>query len=223
MRKRAGLSAEELASLCNAAGSGVNITRNIITGIENGKRSTVTLAELLIFAHALKIPPVYLVFPAQKPAADIEGLPGQTGKVYEFVNWFNGDPWASTFQLDDGQLMDSSKHAWISLHERREAERSFNILDDLISLLDEVDESKPPTARQKSSLIQIDSKLADLHRRYSMLRELRVDMYPLREDFEVEAYSRRLNAQAFASWDDDARSSMESIKSTLRAIIEDQL
>src|SRR4051812_14487081 len=55
-RKERGISAQELSDRCD--GLGHSVPRNIIANIENGRRSAVTLQELLVIAMALNVPPI---------------------------------------------------------------------------------------------------------------------------------------------------------------------
>lgn len=60
-RKLRGLSAQGLADACAALGHA--IPRTSIANLENGRRSGVEIAELLVFAKALDVPPIALLLP----------------------------------------------------------------------------------------------------------------------------------------------------------------
>lgn len=59
MRK---LSAQKLADRCDALGL-PGLTRTVITKLENGRKESVSTAELMVLARALEVPPVMLMFP----------------------------------------------------------------------------------------------------------------------------------------------------------------
>lgn len=228
MRKRAGLSAEELAEMCSEMAPDFKMTRNIITGIETGKRTTVTVAELVALACALKLPPVALVYPVQTPLHEVEGWPGQAANAYEFINWFNADPWAATYpsgpRVEMDVLGESSRDAWESIRVRREAERTFNMLDGLMFRLEELDQWGDEPSREAITVLrQIDSMLSDLATKYAVLRSHRVEMLALAEEFEVEDHIDRLKGQTFSRWSEEARLAVESIRSTMERIVKEAL
>lgn len=84
-RKAHGLTAEQLAERCALPG----ITRVVITRLENGRRDSVSTAELQVLAKALDVPPVLLLFPVGLQEA-VEVLPGVTADPWHAVRWFNG-------------------------------------------------------------------------------------------------------------------------------------
>lgn len=82
------MSAQELADRCAALGH--PIQRSVIANLESGRRTTVTVAELIIFGAALEVPPAYLVFPAGYEP-EVEMIPGLVRETYEAAAWFMGD------------------------------------------------------------------------------------------------------------------------------------
>jgi hypothetical protein len=64
----------------------------VLTNIENGRRETVTLAEWLVLAAALRVPPLLLVFPVGRVDV-VEPLPG-----------FEVDPLTALHWAETGQL-----------------------------------------------------------------------------------------------------------------------
>ncbi|MQS14696.1 helix-turn-helix transcriptional regulator [Streptomyces kaniharaensis] len=87
-RDAAGLTVPELAQLC--ADRGLAIPRTTITNLETGRRTSVDLAEFLVIADALGIPPISLLFPVGT-AATVEALPGRAVSTWEAVAWFTGE------------------------------------------------------------------------------------------------------------------------------------
>lgn len=82
------MSAQALADRC--AELGHPIDRTVIVKLEKGGRQSVTVAELLVLAKALGIPPVALVF---APGWDemSEALPDQEVPSWLAVRWFTGE------------------------------------------------------------------------------------------------------------------------------------
>jgi transcriptional regulator with XRE-family HTH domain len=87
-RTRLGMSAQQLADECKKLG--VPIQRSVIANFENGRRTNVAVSDLLVFAAALKVSPMQLVFPVGYERS-IEGLPGLTRDVYSWAGWFSGE------------------------------------------------------------------------------------------------------------------------------------
>jgi transcriptional regulator with XRE-family HTH domain len=87
-RKERGLSAQRLADLC--AQLGMEISRSTISDLENGRRDSMSVAELLVLAAALEVPPVELAVPlARQERAEI--LPGAEIPTWDAGRWFRGD------------------------------------------------------------------------------------------------------------------------------------
>ncbi|MDT3331376.1 helix-turn-helix transcriptional regulator [Microbacterium sp. KSW-18] len=87
-RKEEGWSAQRLADESG-------LTRSVITNIENGRRSDMTVDELLAVSAALRIPPAALLFPIEHPLSaheihEPEGQPGAHPRVIESVDWLSG-------------------------------------------------------------------------------------------------------------------------------------
>ncbi len=88
-RKALGLSAVQLAARTNDLG--YPITRVTISRIENNARAgKVDVAELLILAAALEMPPVLLVFP-DFPYGEARPIPGPDSFGWEAVRWMSGE------------------------------------------------------------------------------------------------------------------------------------
>ena len=68
---------------------GYEVTRAVISDLENGRRRHVTVAELMVLARALNTTPIALLYP--EPCADeIEMLPGITTSGPYAPQWFSG-------------------------------------------------------------------------------------------------------------------------------------
>jgi transcriptional regulator with XRE-family HTH domain len=82
------LTAQQLAQ--RTAGLGYPITRVAISKIEGNKRAgKLDVAELLVLAQALEVPPALLLFP-DYPDGPVQGLPGCERKGVEAVWWVSG-------------------------------------------------------------------------------------------------------------------------------------
>ncbi|MFI6287240.1 helix-turn-helix domain-containing protein [Streptomyces sp. NPDC051018] len=87
-RKERGLSAQGLADACAALG--YEIPRTAIANLENGRRSSVEIAEIFVLARALGIPPIVLLLPIGTAGA-AEVVPGQSLPIWDAVAWFTAE------------------------------------------------------------------------------------------------------------------------------------
>jgi transcriptional regulator with XRE-family HTH domain len=78
------MTAQALADRCGELGHPLD--RSVIAKLEKGIRQTVTVADLLVLARALDLPPVALLFPLDEPGAEV--LPGELRSVWSSLQWF---------------------------------------------------------------------------------------------------------------------------------------
>ena len=72
------------------AAVGKRISKASISEIENGKRKSVSVADLMVLAAALEVPPIVLLFPGI-PDGNLEVLPGRDTDAWSAVEWFVGE------------------------------------------------------------------------------------------------------------------------------------
>lgn len=82
------LSAQELAD--ETARLGYPISRSQIANYESGRKQGLDVAEVLVLAAALEVPPVTLLF-GGPPDEEVEMLPDWTGPAFFGIAWFSGD------------------------------------------------------------------------------------------------------------------------------------
>ncbi|WP_432001794.1 helix-turn-helix domain-containing protein [Streptomyces sioyaensis] len=95
-RRNQKMSAQRLSDRC--AELGMDVPRAVISNLENGRRTSVSVAELLVLAAALEVPPAALVFPVGYTETT-EALPGAHTSPYEAVRWFGGEEHSTTPQV----------------------------------------------------------------------------------------------------------------------------
>ncbi|MBB1242500.1 helix-turn-helix transcriptional regulator [Streptomyces durbertensis] len=98
-RTAAGLTVAQTADACAALG--VPVPKTTITNLELGRRASVDLAEFLVLARALDVPPITLLFPLGK-AATVELVPGQSVSTWEALAWFTGEAPAADAPAPEG-------------------------------------------------------------------------------------------------------------------------
>lgn len=82
------MSTQQLAEAC--AKLGLDISRSTLADLENGRRVTMNVAELLVLARALDVPPLLLLFPLGY-AGEIEVLPDVTEETWIAAKHFIGE------------------------------------------------------------------------------------------------------------------------------------
>ncbi|MGC9473272.1 helix-turn-helix domain-containing protein [Streptomyces sp. WG4] len=82
-----GMSAQQLSDRCGELG--LPIARSVLANFESGRRPTLSVAELLVLAEALGVPPTSLVFPVGYKRS-VEVLPGVDCDTYRAANWWAG-------------------------------------------------------------------------------------------------------------------------------------
>jgi len=74
---------------------GVTIERPVLSNLENGRRSTVSVAEWLVLSAALGVPPLLMLFPVGRVPA-IEPLPDREMTPWTALRWaLTGQPQVS--------------------------------------------------------------------------------------------------------------------------------
>jgi transcriptional regulator with XRE-family HTH domain len=87
-RNAHGMSAQQLADICAQLGM-PSLTRPVLADLENGRRTWISVAELLVLARALNTIPLALLYP-DPCAAEIEMLPGVRATAALALQWFSG-------------------------------------------------------------------------------------------------------------------------------------
>lgn len=99
-RKLRGMSAQQLSDRCGELG--LDISRATLADLENGRRATFTVPELLVLSRALDVPPVVLLF-SLGTEATAEIAPGESLPTWDAVKWFSGEAKLATAP-DSSQL-----------------------------------------------------------------------------------------------------------------------
>lgn len=87
-RKQRKMSAQQLSERCTKLG--LEISRSTIADLENGRRTALAVAELLILARALGVVPVQLLSPVGQREM-LEVLPGQLVPTDSAMEWLTGE------------------------------------------------------------------------------------------------------------------------------------
>lgn len=88
-RKAAGLTMAEVAQGCADRGL-PEFTEHSMKNLESGRKTSITVAEFVVLADVLSVPPVTLLFPLGS-SATVEALPGREVSTWDAVAWFTGE------------------------------------------------------------------------------------------------------------------------------------
>jgi transcriptional regulator with XRE-family HTH domain len=113
-----GWSARVLAEKCQAAG--LKWERDVVANLESGRRTSVTLDELLILALVLNVPPILLVTPlGTKDEQQV--APGVSATPWDVYRWFLGeiaDPRGDEFATAEAKTKWSKAREPIRLYQK---------------------------------------------------------------------------------------------------------
>jgi transcriptional regulator with XRE-family HTH domain len=96
-RKERHASTQQLADMTDKLG--LPIKRSVLANLENGRRGSVSVAELLVLAAALDVAPIDLIFPVGFDK-EMEILPGRMMNPLSAMRWFAGEQKVDLY--DDG-------------------------------------------------------------------------------------------------------------------------
>ncbi|MFJ9104306.1 helix-turn-helix domain-containing protein [Streptomyces sp. NPDC102405] len=88
-RKAAGLTMSEVAQGCGDRGL-TEITEQSVKNLESGRKASMTIADFVVLADVLGVPPVSLLFPLGT-SATVEVLPGREVSTWDALAWFTGE------------------------------------------------------------------------------------------------------------------------------------
>lgn len=88
-RKAAGLTMGDVSQGCADRGT-AEITEQSVKNLESGRKTSMTIADLLVLADVLAVPPVTLLFPLGTHAT-VEVLPGREVSTWDALAWFTGE------------------------------------------------------------------------------------------------------------------------------------
>jgi transcriptional regulator with XRE-family HTH domain len=92
---------------------GVRWDRSIVANLENGRRGTVSVQELVALSRALDVSPLLLALPLGD-APTVELLPGWPVVTWEAARWWRGD---SAFLDDDVETPGADELRWFLDHD----------------------------------------------------------------------------------------------------------
>ncbi|MHA6762184.1 helix-turn-helix domain-containing protein [Streptacidiphilus sp. PAMC 29251] len=88
-RKAAGLTMGDVAQGCADRGL-AEFTEHSMKNLESGRKASITVADFVVLADVLGVPPVTLLFPLGT-SATVEVLPGREVSTWDALAWFTGE------------------------------------------------------------------------------------------------------------------------------------
>lgn len=185
------MSAQALADRCSEIG--YPIVRNTVANLENGRKNEVSLAEVMILAEALRVPPVQLIYP-NVPEGETEYLPGRTTLSWHALKWFTGEtPFRGQLAAEDAP------------------EYHLSLMRELDALNVEYVELTDQNAKARADLDDLILRYANL------VAENGEDVKLSKEDFEKD----RRHAEMFAERVESRLERMKNSDRMLRRAIRD--
>jgi len=156
------LTAQQLADECERLG--YPISRAQIANYESGRKQGLDIAELLVLAAALGVPPVALLFPAL-PDGDAEALPGWHATAVGAMGWFTGE---IVDENEDAEHSDGVR--LVALTRRRfGAQRKMQRLQDGLELLQLVRGTDRRVVDSVLALSDVGEEIADINRQIATI------------------------------------------------------
>lgn len=230
IRQERGMSAQRLSDRC--AELGAPIPRTVLSNLENGRRGNVTVAEMLVLAAALDVPPATLVFPVGYQAA-VESLPGQAQPPTSAIEWLAG-----LKQVGDAATKKSVPLYRFQKHERNvqalgallaqvaweNSEKRRRELDDMsvrrAMVEEEVRHLRDRALRASRELAGIDGPTSELERLSVEQHTIHEALYRAEAQL-ADAKEREQVARVHASMAENHRNEARSVIQEIRADRED--
>ena len=174
-RQLQGLTADELAQRVTKAG--LRYTRDQLINLERekGRRTSVSVGEVLVFAAVLGVPPAFLITPVGG-SQTVEYLKGRTADPWNAFRWFHGGDGGGLLDGADSEIFasqDSDVFAMLNAYNNHDAA----VVAYALALV----EIRDPDEPQKIVERQVD-KLAVLIARRDAMRARGWTPPPLRPD-----------------------------------------
>lgn len=164
IRKERGMTAQALSDRC--AELGLPLDRSVIAKLERGLRAGFSVAELLVVARALNVPPMLLIFPVGRRWTTTV-LPGVSVDTWGAVIWFIGEsPFPDESGADPGDWKEVAEPAtlwrqhadivrrwhqavWMAAQLRQFAERDLNEATEMRAKVAAVLDGLPPSEGER--------------------------------------------------------------------------
>ncbi|MBX7449418.1 helix-turn-helix domain-containing protein [Mycolicibacterium sp. 3033] len=152
-----GMSAQQVAD--KTASLGYPVTRSQIANYESGRKQSLDIAELLVIAATLEVPPVSLLFGGH-PDRDVEVLPGRTMQTIAALARFSGDDSYESNVIARESIPDSPPALLLALaRERASVERELAAATAVFELVGKRDDD----AHQIAHIAELTDRIARIN------------------------------------------------------------
>jgi transcriptional regulator with XRE-family HTH domain len=178
------MSAQGLSDRC--ATLGMEIPRPVLANLENGRRPIVSVAELLILAAALDVPPVVLVAPLGH-APNVGILPGRQIDTWDAALWISGEVRLSEDAAD-------TEAEWLDLADERSIVPLYHQHDRLLEELESIGEGRIVLTDTANNVINVRARVvASLQAHRALMTERGLLLPPLAAGLEdIDSGPRRV-------------------------------
>jgi transcriptional regulator with XRE-family HTH domain len=157
--------AQQLADACEQLG--YPISRSMIANIESGRKDSLDVAELLILAAALEVPPVWLLF-SNLPDGEVESLPGFREPAAAAMRWFTGEVLADDID-SDAELTDQARLVRLTRQRCAVEDRQARLRDG-IDVIGRIGKRKKQLLNEVIELSGTSDEIANLNRQIAAIR-----------------------------------------------------
>jgi transcriptional regulator with XRE-family HTH domain len=165
------------------------IQRSVIANFENGRRASVGVAELLVFAAVLQIPPVWLIAPMGFESS-IEVLPGDAGDPYAYAFWIGGE----NAREDEEEEIYGTNPVPLA------ADLLF-VLQQIEKVRSEIEQIRPIAENAAPELADIEERLAALREEFQASAAAQKQLLEKVREMSVEERSTAAVSEMFAEAD----------------------
>ena len=167
-RARSGRSAQWLSDETERLG--FPISRAAIANYESGRKKGLDLAELMVLAAALRVPPVVLLFP-DLPDGPVEALPDHTVDSWDAAAWFSGEGRSIVTEAGAGTETAECKRIWAVRERLRQLDSIGRFHGWMKEILNRPEPLKPGDPELAALKRQLESLRDDVARLETLIRE----------------------------------------------------
>lgn len=171
---RGDMSAVELSAKCEKLG--LPIHRTTLSKIEKG-RSSFDLAELIVLARALDVPPLGLIYPDQ-PDGSVEVWPGTKVRSIDAAQWFSGegglryngkrdwltDVLTTDLPISDARRIEAEYQRWLQAVEQVDRAATDKAAEPEIALAHTLEQTRRQVLAGRIALAKLSGRNVDLSR-----------------------------------------------------------
>ncbi|MCX2755501.1 helix-turn-helix domain-containing protein [Gordonia sp. 4N] len=200
---RGEMSAVELSTKCEKLG--LPIHRTTLSKIEKG-RSSFDLAELIVLARALDVPPLGLIYPDQ-PDGKVEVWPGTQVRSIDAAQWFSGegglryngkrdwltDALTTDLPISDARRIEADHQNWLRAVEQVDKSRTDDAPDPEVALAQTLEKTRRQALAGRIALAILSGLSIDLGRYPDQIAEAVRTIVRYHADSDLDLFEEALD------------------------------